>query len=275
MDLKLPTYRNGKDDTGLPIQKVGIRNVKAPIQLKHSKGKFIEVIGEFSIYCDLSEHFKGASMSLMQRLLFKSIEGHTSTESLMDITQQLIDKSEHKAKSAYAKVKFPYPILTKSPITDNYAPKVYDCAIEVTNIDGVIRKYLTVVIQYIATCPCSLELAEHLWTTEGKKSGGHQQRAFAEITIEFDDMVWIEDLVTGVEDAVQAIPYPIIRKQDEQNVCHVARTNPLFVEEASRVIGLALDKNKQILDFVVVCNHEESIHQSNAVAVIRKGTNLQ
>jgi len=608
MHCKLPTYRNEKDETGLPIQKVGIRNVKAPIQLKHKKGKFVEVIGTFSIYCDLSKRFKGASMSLMQRLLFKSIEGHTSTESLIDITNKLIEMSEHEAKSAYAKVKFPYPIQTKSPITDNWAPKIYDCAIEVTNIDGKVRKYLSVTVQYIATCftkghkvlmadftykniekvkigdeviglteghvrtftktkvlktlknesnslvdvtvdgqtirctkdhkwlvrcnptsnlvwqdtniitskyvkdlqyqhlnqsdfdkgwlqgvldgdgwftdnqiglasadkeiierfdkilkklkiiprqhrtnkekyivrsvvykekevekihfylqsantnnsgyqrgylagiydadgsvqqrvgcqpviynssedillriesylnslrihytksinykkgapvthihntkykhtkdlwvisitdgfkfftycpgvlqrkqktgytlknirnqsqvksvlpiqdneevynlstetgnyivngfivhncPCSLELAKHLCKTTGKESGGHQQRGFAEITVEFDEMVWIEDIIKDVEGEIKAIPYPIIRKQDEQNICHIARVNPLFVEEASRLIGVTLDKNPDVIDFVVVCNHEESIHQSNAVAVIRKGDLLK
>lgn len=608
MDLKLPTYRNEKDTTGLPIQKVGIRGVQAPIQLKHKQGKFIEVIGNFSVYCDLSKNFKGASMSLMQRLLFKSIEGHTSTESLVDITQQLIENSEHEAKSAYAKVKFQYPILTKSPITDNWAPKIYNCVIEVTNIDGKIKKYLTVTIQYIATCftkghkvlmanftykniekvkigdeviglaegnirtftrtkvlktlknesnslvdvtvggqtirctrdhkwlvrcnptsnlvwqdtniitskyvkdlqyqhlnqsnfdrgwlqgvldgdgwftdnqiglastdkeiierfdkilkklkiiprqhrtnkekhvvrsviykeaevekihfylqsantsnssyrrgylagiydadgsvhqrvgcqpviynssenillriesylsslrihytksinykkgapvthihnnkykhtkdlwvisitdgfkfftycpgvlqrkqkvgytlknirnqsqfesvlpiqdneevynlstetgnyiingfivhncPCSLELAKNLMEMEGKESGGHQQRAFAEVTVEYDEILWIEDLVKEVEGAVKAIPYPIIRKPDEQNICYTARANPLFVEEASRIIGVALNQDEKILDFVVVCNHEESIHASNAVAVIRKGDRLQ
>jgi len=273
--MKLPTYRNEDDDTGLPIQKVGIRGVRAPIKLNTKEGGTVNVVGTFSVYCDLSEAFKGVSMSLMQRRLFESLAKHVSTEVLIDITQQLIEESEHQAKSAYVKVKFPYYIHVKSPKSNKEAPKVYDCALEVTNIEGKIRKYLTVTIQYIATCPCSLELARHLYRTTGKESGGHQQRGKVEITIEFDKRVWIEDIIQQIETSIKAIPYPIVRKEDEQHICYLARKYPLFVEEASRQIGLSLSTNEDILDFVAVCNHEESIHQSNAVAVIRKGADLQ
>lgn len=275
MSIKLPTYRNETDKSGLPIQKVGIRKVRAPITLRTKNGNNTSIIGNFSIYCDLSEKFKGVSMSLMQRLLFTSLEKHISTDVLVDYTNTLINESEHKAKSAYIKVKFPYVITVQSPKTDISGPKVYDCSLEVANIDGIIKKYLTVNIQYISTCSCSLELAKHLMETEGKESGGHQQRSYAKVTIEFDDIIWIEDLIEQVENAVKAIPYPIIRKPDEQHICYVARQNPQFVEEASRNIGLELNKNEKIKDFVVVCNHEESIHQSNAVAVIRKGVDLK
>lgn len=272
--MKLPTYRNEKDKSGLPIQKVGIRKVRAPIVLLRKKGNDIMSIGEWSIYCDLSEKFKGASMSLMQRILFNSLEKYTSTGTLIDITQELIKESEHKAKSAYAKVKFPYVIDVQSPKSELLAPKIYDCELEVTNIDGKIRKFLTVTVQFLCVCPCSLELAKHLMETEGKESGGHQQRGFAKVTIEFDEVIWIEDLIVAIESAVKSLPYPIVRKPDEQYICYVSRQNPLFVEESSRAIALVLNENPKILDFVVVCNHEESIHQSNAVAVIRKGKGM-
>ena len=273
-DIKLPTYRNETDNTGIPIAKVGIRQVRAPMVIHRKDGENERVVGKWSIYTDLTESFKGASMSLMQRMLFKSIEDKISTDVLIDITNQLVAEAEHKAHSAYVKVEFPYTIVTKSPKSGYESVKVYDCGIEVTNIKGEIKKYLNVKIQYIATCPCSLELARVLKEDEDKDSGGHQQRAFGEIKIQFENTVWIEDLIADVEAAIKAVPYPVIRKPDEQFICYTARQNPLFVEEASRTIALVLEKNEKILDYVVVCNHEESIHESNAVAVVRKGVSL-
>ena len=47
---------------------------------------------------------------------------------------------------------------------------------------------------------------------------------------------------------------------------------PKFVEDAIRYIADELNRNKNILDYKVVCSHLESLHAHNAVAVITKGT---
>lgn len=274
MSLKeLPTYRNEKDETGLPIAKVGIREVRAPIRLITKDGREAKMVGNWSIYSDLSASLKGISMSLMQRALFDSLKEKTvSTNTLIEIATKIYEEAEHQCKDVYVKVNFPYWIKVTSPKSEYEGGyKVYDCCFEVRKNNDKIRKYLTVEVQYIATCPCSLTLAKVLKEENGQESGGHQQRAFAKVTIEYNDFIFIEDLIAEIELAVKALPYPIIRKPDEQFICYTARQNPLFVEEAARIIALQLNKNNKILDFTCVCNHEESIHQSNAVAVIRKG----
>lgn len=276
---ELPIYRDQKDTTGIPIAKVGIRNVKAPFTIfkkycgETTEPETMSVLGEWSIYTDLSKKLKGISMSLLQRILFQEIRNEVSTKSLVEVSERILKECE--CNSAYVCVKFPIQIEVASPKSKILGWKNYNCEIEITNIKGKVKKYLTVDVQYIATCPCSLELAKHLKETEGKESGGHQQRGFAKVKIEFGETIWIEDLIKQIEKAVVAIPYPIIRKPDEQFICYTARQNPLFVEEAARVIALALKKNKLIRDFVVVCNHQESIHQSDAVAIVRKGGNLK
>ena len=47
----------------------------------------------------------------------------------------------------------------------------------------------------------------------------------------------------------------------------------LFVEDAAREVAKAIDN--WFNDWVVVCEHEESIHQHNVVAVCRKGDELR
>ncbi len=276
MNKELPKYRNKEDTTGLAIQKVGIRGVRAPFTLKTKNGGDQETIGTWSIYTDLSAQFKGVSMSLMERILHQTLQNEISVDILKDITTQIYEKSEHKSKDVYVKVKFPYSIKVKAPASGFEAVKVYDCMLEVRNIDGKIKKYLTVKVQYIATCPCAAELADELMKTENKQSMAHQQRGFAEITIEFgNEIVWIEDVINIAENELKATPYPVIRRPDEQNICYTARQNCAFVEEAVRNICLGLIKESRILDYVVVCNHEESIHSHSAVAVMNDGKELK
>jgi len=272
---ELPIYRNFKDETGLPIAKVGVREIRTPIILRTKAGNLVQAVGNWSIYTDLSEPMKGVSMSLMQRTLFASLGHGVSTDVLIDIAKQIYEASEHQSKDVYVKVNFPYAIAVKSPISQIDATKFYDCSIEVINSGGVIKKYLTVTVQYIATCSCSKKLAEELFEKEKQRSSPHQQRGYAKVTVEYDKTIWIEDLVLQIEDAVKAVPYPVIRRVDEQFICKTAYDNSLIVEEAARAIALKLNENKLILDFVVVCDHQESIHSHDAVAVMRKGVNLK
>ena len=51
----------------------------------------------------------------------------------------------------------------------------------------------------------------------------------------------------------------------------MAKSYPLFVEDAIRYIMRAIEEKRGILDWFVKCTHEESIHPSNAVAVAWKG----
>ena len=74
-----------------------------------------------------------------------------------------------------------------------------------------------------------------------------------------------------VEDAVKVIPYPIIKRSDEKWIAGMAKSYPMFVEDAIRSISSSINKKKDVIDWFVQCTHEESIHPSNAVAINWKG----
>jgi len=73
-----------------------------------------------------------------------------------------------------------------------------------------------------------------------------------------------------VESKIKTLPYPVIKRIDEQEIARVAAENPMFVEDAIRLISQSLD-DMPIRDWIVKCSHEESIHTHEAIAVNWKG----
>jgi GTP cyclohydrolase I len=83
--------------------------------------------------------------------------------------------------------------------------------------------------------------------------------------------IWLEDIIEAVENNIFTLPYPIIKREDEQEIARVAAENPMFVEDAIRKVSNAVDQIPGVIDWVVKCIHEESIHTSEAIAVNWKG----
>ena len=137
-----------------------------------------------------------------------------------------------------------------------------------STIDSTIF-YQGVTIQYASYCPCSAELCGAL----DEIGFPHNQRSFADILVEIVDphYVWLEDINETVESQIKTLPYPVIKRVDEQEIARIAAQNPMFVEDAIRKISDSLDRREDIYDWIVKCSHEESIHTSEAIAINWKG----
>jgi GTP cyclohydrolase FolE2 len=137
-------------------------------------------------------------------------------------------------------------------------------------LEGVKTKddiswYWTFVFPYASVCPCSAEM------TKIYDGIPHMQRALATITGQIEDD-FPADILDEVAKTVSLIPMPWMKREDELKWCQEAKKVNLFVEDAARNIGDVVDKF--FPDWVVVCEHQESIHQHNVVAVARKGDKL-
>ena len=86
-----------------------------------------------------------------------------------------------------------------------------------------------------------------------------------------DRYVWLENIIEAVENVIPTLPYPVIKRVDEQEIARIAGENPMFVEDAIRAISQSLTNIEGISDWIVKCSHEESIHTSEAIAVNWKG----
>ena len=99
----------------------------------------------------------------------------------------------------------------------------------------------------------------------------HSQRSIARIGLEFDELVWIEDVVDHCREALTTETLVFCKRQDEQAFAEANGAQPKFVEDAIRYLADEFNKDKAIIDYKIICSHQESLHSHNAAAVITKG----
>ena len=96
----------------------------------------------------------------------------------------------------------------------------------------------------------------------------HSQRSVARISIEFDEMVWIEELKEMCDRALHTETQVIVKREDEIAFAELNGSYLKFVEDAARLLYEQLIKDKRIKDFRIICSHQESLHSHDAVSVI-------
>jgi len=282
--VTLPDVQQTKPTIKRYIHQVGVENIQVPFLLESRSGGFHETIARVSIRTDLSEDQKGVSMSRFHLTLHKYLDKPLKKVLIKDLLDD-IRKSQNTGKS-YICFKFKIPMMRTS-LKSNHIdfPIYYDCKFEGqleeiiydgsskigAEIPSIFKFYQGVTIQYASYCPCSAELSKDLLN---KNSNGfpHAQRSFAKVLVEnnSDQYVWLEDIIETVENSIKTLPYPIVKRVDEQEIARIAADNPIFVEDAIRQIANALDE-KEYYDWIVKCIHEESIHTSEAISMMWKG----
>jgi GTP cyclohydrolase I len=262
----------------IPIKQVGVENVEVPFKLELKHGGFHQLMANVSMRTNLDAEVKGISMSRLLLTLKPYLDLPLKSVMIKEILENL--RKNLETSESYIKFEFQLPLLRQSIKSDNAFPIYYKCRFEgqllrhvekTTPID-TFKFYQGVIIQYASYCPCSAELCSHL---QDNGSGGypHNQRSFAEILTQNAEgkYVWLEDIIESVESELKTLPYPVIKRVDEQEIARVAAENPMFVEDAIRSISNSLNKMDGIYDWLVKCSHEESIHTSEAIAINWKG----
>lgn len=276
----LPDLQQEEDSRGVGLPKVGIRNLRVPVKVYKKPvvqsdivtdyGDPISTIADFSVYVNLTEETRGINMSRIPLILYRYLD-KVAIETISSFIDDV--KKELGCSDVYVKVKFPYTVGKKSPGSQLNGVEVYDCVLEAKLVNGATKYYLTVKVQTISTCPCSKELGLHSEQNGGSRGAPHMQRGFVTVTVEYDptDMVWIEDLVKEIEQTVVTVPYPVVKRIDEQAIALQTWEHPRFVEDVARDVSLTLDNYSAAKDYVIVAEHEETIHTHNVVAVKYKG----
>jgi len=272
----LPDIQETKPKIKIPIHQVGVENVEVPFLLesRDSMPQY-NLIANVSMRTNIRDDVKGVSMSrfigTLKDYLGMPLKHNLIYKILKDMRNRM--ETDH----SYMKFEFKFPKMRQSPKSLNTFPLFYKCSFEgqLTSFDTskyIFKFYQGVTVQYSSYCPCSSELCNHL-VEQGKSGFPHAQRSFANVLVETKEpnYVWLEDIIDDVEGAIATLPYPIIKRVDEQEIARIAAQNPIFVEDAIRQISKALNDNKKYHDWIVKCTHEESIHTSEAIAMNWKG----
>jgi len=266
-----PDLQNGPSSLiqGSPveIQQVGIHNFRLPLRYKKRNGDSIELETKVTGTVSLEAHKKGINMSRIMRSFYEFKNDVFSIDKLETVLSSYKDKL--KSFDAKIALKFSYPIIQPSLRSGLEGYQYYDVTLE-GNLDksGVLKKIIHFDFVYSSACPCSYELAEFARKYRNKATVSHSQRSVTRISIEFDELVWIEDLKEMCDKALHTETQVIVKREDEMAFAELNGSYLKFVEDAARLLYEQLVEDKRVKDFRVICSHQESLHSHDAVSVI-------
>ena len=270
----LPDLQNGPSSliqgAAVPIQQVGIHNFRLPLTYRKKSGATIELETSVTGSVSLEAHKKGINMSRIMRSFYDHKDEIFSIDKIKDVLETY--KNNLKSFDSRVMLKISYPIRQRSLRSGLEGYQYYDVVFEgdLTK-DGEFKKYIHFDFVYSSACPCSFELSEHAEKYRNRATVPHSQRSVARVSIEFDEMVWIEDLQEMCLDALQTETQVMVKREDEQAFAEKNGSYLKFVEDAVRLLYDKLTNNSRIKDFKIVASHNESLHSHNAVSVIVKG----
>jgi GTP cyclohydrolase I len=249
--------QNAFDHRGIPIQRVGVKDVHVPLLIQQRDGGTQQVLGCVRLAVDLPRHYKGTHMSRFLEVLMRwSAEG-LSSRKLRVVLQELREKLS--ADRAEIQVRFKYFLPKAAPVSQSPSVLDYDCEFAGFLEGDHFEFRLGVELPVTSVCPCSREISAY---------GAHNQRAVIRVRCRFEPghYLWIEDLVDLIEKQGSAEVYPLLKREDEKYVTEHAFDNPKFVEDMLRDVVVALRTEPRLTWFEVECESYESIHNHSAFA---------
>jgi GTP cyclohydrolase I len=257
--VKLQDKQNERDHRELRIDKVGVRGLRFPIQIRDKARAHQNTIATIGMYVDLPKEFKGTHMSRFIEVL--NAHGNiVHVENITDILHAM-QKKLH-ADTAHLEMEFPFFLSKKAPVSGMEGLMDYKARFDATATGKEIDFVLTVITAVTTLCPCSKAISKY---------GAHNQRGNVTVQIRSKKAVWIEDLIAVVESSASSELYSLLKRQDEKAVTERAYENPVFVEDLVRNVALKLNAHPEVTWYKVEAENFESIHNHNAYACIENG----
>jgi GTP cyclohydrolase I len=248
-----------RDHRELRIDKVGVRGLRFPIQIRDKAHSVQNTIATIGLFVDLPKEFKGTHMSRFIEVL----NAHGSVvhvENITDILHAMQQKLH--AATAHLEMEFPFFLTKQAPVTGMSGVMDYTARFDATACGPDIDFLLTVKAGVTTLCPCSKAISDY---------GAHNQRGICTVQIRSRKAVWIEDLIAIVEGAASSELFSLLKRPDEKVVTERAYENPVFVEDLVRNVALGLNAHREVTWYRVEAENFESIHNHNAYACIEKG----
>jgi GTP cyclohydrolase I len=248
-----------RDHRELRIDKVGVRGLRFPIQIRDKAHSVQNTIATIGMFVDLPKEFKGTHMSRFVEVL--NAHGNViHVENITDILQAMRQKLH--ANTAHLELEFPFFMSKKSPVSRLESLMDYEARFDASACGAEMDFVLTVKANVTTLCPCSKAISKH---------GAHNQRGLVTVALRSSSIVWIEDVIAMVEASASSELYALLKRADEKAVTERAYENPVFVEDLVRNVALRLNAHPLVTWYKVEAENFESIHNHNAYACIEKG----
>ena len=245
-----------RDTRELHINKVGVRGLRFPIQVRDKARVHQNTVAMIGMFVDLPKEFKGTHMSRFIEVL----NAHGNVIHVENIEQILFAlQAKLKAATAHLEIEFPYFMTKRAPVSGKEGVLDYNVRFDASACGREADLVMTVKVNVTTLCPCSKAIAKY---------GAHNQRGEVTVTLRSRSIVWIEEVIELVEASGSSEMYALLKREDEKAVTERAYENPVFVEDLVRNVALKLKAHPEITWWKVEAENYESIHNHNAYACI-------
>lgn len=248
-----------QDHRQLRIDKVGVRGLQFPIQIRDKAHALQNTVATVGLFVDLPKEFKGTHMSRFIEVL--NAHGNiVHVENIPDILFAMQRKLN--AATSHLEMEFPFFLEKLAPVSGMKSVMNYTARFDAAACGEEIDFILTVKASVTTLCPCSKAISAY---------GAHNQRGEVTVRIRSEKAIWIEDLIAIVESSASSELYALLKRVDEKAVTERAYENPVFVEDLVRNVAMRLKDHPDVTWYKVEAENFESIHNHNAYACIEKG----
>lgn len=255
---KMADVQGSEDTRQIPIDKVGIKDIRHPVVIKDRTGKEQHTVATFNMYVSLPQHFKGTHMSRFVRILNQH-DFEITVDTFKTMLGEMVETLE--AESGHIEMSFPFFVNKKAPISGIESLIDYEVTFIGEIADGLPSMNIKVLVPATSLCPCSKEISDY---------GAHNQRSHITVNAKPSGFLWIEDVVDIVEQEASCELFGLLKRPDEKYVTERAYDNPKFVEDLVRDVANRLNDDDRIISYVLEAENFESIHNHSAYAMIER-----
>lgn len=248
-----------KPNFNIPIQKVGVREIKIPFTLLVKGGGKFNTIAKVSSYCDLVEDVKGINMSRISRGINEVL--HSGDSDGFNNMKVFADKLQkmHNTDNIFVKAVFDYILKDTTPMSELISYEPIKVTFETVLIRNILKNFMTIELVGMSLCPCSKEMSmlmNNVTDTEAKELallspglldkvsnagfGAHNQKSYVTVKVEIKnkengDLFYIEDLVDLINSSYSCRTWSTLKREDEKYVTEVS------------YMGAYIDENKNFV----------------------------
>jgi GTP cyclohydrolase IB len=254
---ELEDVQGRADARRLPINRVGIKDIRHPVRVKDRSAGEQHTIANFNMYVSLPHNFKGTHMSRFVEILHG--EREISVESFRAMLEKMTQRLE--ADTGHIEMSFPFFVMKKAPVSGVESLMDYQATLIGERRAGQTEMWVRVVVPVTSLCPCSKKISDY---------GAHNQRSHVTIKAKLRSHLWIEEIIGIAESEASSELYGILKRPDEKFVTERAYDNPKFVEDMVRDVAARLNADDRIAAYTVESENFESIHNHSAYALIER-----
>lgn len=222
------------DPRRINIKKVGVKDISYPITVKDKAKSRQRTVARVNMYVNLPHHFKGTHMSRFIEIL-NQVRGEVTLNSFQAILKRMRIKLQ--AEEAHMEIEFPYFLRKPSHENNSVQIREYTCKMH-GSLTASDKEKLTLDVT-VPIFPPLTDQRDNLLP----RSLGHWGEAM--ISLQFRSFVWIEDIITLVEEVTR---HHLSRSANEK--CSPVGQQ-LSVEQLTEELGQKLAEHRDISWFSV------------------------